>query len=99
MFVLFFNVTANTEIYSDRHTLSLHDALPIFIDRQDAGIAVMLRRTGLLDEAHAAMDLHAHGSDLAADIGGPGPGGRRGRDLEGPDRQRDRKSTRLNSSH
>src|SRR3546814_6575355 len=48
------------------------DAVGAFIDRQDAGIAVMLRRAGLLDEAHAAMDLHAHGSDLAADIGGPG---------------------------
>src|SRR3546814_11387466 len=28
-FFFFFNVTATTEIYTDRHTLSLHDALPI----------------------------------------------------------------------
>src|SRR3546814_3516189 len=28
--VFFFNDTATTEIYTSRHTLSLHDALPIF---------------------------------------------------------------------
>src|SRR3546814_14919996 len=28
--VLFFNDTATTEIYTYRHTLSLHDSLPIF---------------------------------------------------------------------
>src|SRR5213075_3573525 len=28
-FFLFFNVTATTEIYTTRHTLSLHDGLPI----------------------------------------------------------------------
>src|SRR3546814_12106425 len=30
VFVFFFNDTATTEIYPYRHTLSLHDALPIF---------------------------------------------------------------------
>src|SRR3546814_18961378 len=30
--VVFFNDTSTTEIYTYRHTLSLHDALPIFID-------------------------------------------------------------------
>src|SRR3546814_13337854 len=29
-YVFFFNVTASTEIYTDGHTLSLHDALPIW---------------------------------------------------------------------
>src|SRR3546814_1831335 len=29
MFFFFFNATATTEIYTDGHTLSLHDALPI----------------------------------------------------------------------
>src|SRR3546814_18549893 len=29
MFFFFFNYTATTEIYTYRHTLSLHDALPI----------------------------------------------------------------------
>src|SRR3546814_20715031 len=32
MFVFFFNDTANTEIYTYGHTLSLHDALPITPD-------------------------------------------------------------------
>src|SRR3546814_9464206 len=31
MFFFFFNDTATTEIYTYRHTLSLHDALPIWI--------------------------------------------------------------------
>src|SRR3546814_20643774 len=29
----FFNVTATTKIYTYRHTLSLHDALPICVER------------------------------------------------------------------
>ena len=29
-----------------------------FIDRQDTGITLMLRRAGFLNEAHAAMYLH-----------------------------------------
>src|SRR3546814_12030857 len=32
-FDLFFKHTATTEIYTYRHTLSLHDALPICLDR------------------------------------------------------------------
>src|SRR3546814_7890769 len=31
-FIFFFNDTATTEIYTYLHTLSLHDALPIFCD-------------------------------------------------------------------
>src|SRR5439155_20026955 len=57
----FFNDTATTEIY----TLSLHDALPISVQRV------------------GAETRHAPGADPRA--GGPG--------------RRDRKSTRLNSSH
>src|SRR5213075_3572141 len=30
-FLFFFNDTAPTEIYTTRHTLSLHDALPIYL--------------------------------------------------------------------
>src|SRR6059058_6711607 len=30
VFLFFFNCTATTEIYTSLHTLSLHDALPIF---------------------------------------------------------------------
>ena len=37
----------------------------------------MLRRAGFLDEAHAAMHLHAERGDLDADIGGEGLGDRR----------------------
>src|SRR5438477_10337737 len=37
----------------------------------------MLRRAGLLDIAHAAMDLHAERSDLIADIGRECLGNRR----------------------
>src|SRR3712207_7295733 len=82
----FFNDTATTEIY----TLSLHDALPISV---------------LGDTVHG-RELTAHG-----DVGGVAddrpaglrlPGHRPGRHLREPvqdRRRRDRKSTRLNSSH
>src|SRR3546814_12207967 len=45
------------------------DAVGAFIDRGDARVAIMLRCAGLLDEAHAAMDLDAQARDLAADVG------------------------------
>src|SRR5213075_1484850 len=35
----FFNDTATTEIYTTRHTLSLHDALPIYFDDRAAATA------------------------------------------------------------
>src|SRR2546426_11704874 len=69
-FFFFFNDTATTEIY----TLSLHDALPIFLLRHD----IAESRLGG-PAAGAARD------DLVAD--------------EGHRLARDRKSTRLNSSH
>ena len=61
-------VDATTEIYTPLHTLSLHDALPIY--------------------CLAAASVHRHGF-------------RRGHPRRRQDecRQRDRKSTRLNSSH
>src|SRR3546814_13428719 len=46
------------------------DAVGAFVDRRDARVAIMLRGAGFLDEAHAAMDLHAEARDLAADVGG-----------------------------
>src|SRR3712207_8272522 len=77
----FFNDTATTEIY----TLSLHDALPIYEDRQAIGAVVDLGKHGphTLRPArhHRLRDLGARDLE-AADAGG-----------------RDRKSTRLNSSH
>ena len=35
------------------------DGVGALIDRRDADVAEELRRAGLLDEAHAAMHLHA----------------------------------------
>ena len=31
-----------------------------FVYRQDAGVAIVLRGAGLLDETHAAVDLQTH---------------------------------------
>src|SRR3546814_5319300 len=49
--VFFFNDTATTEIYTYRHTLSLHDALPIL--EVAAGIAAI----GALDLDHARAEI------------------------------------------
>src|SRR3712207_7052813 len=83
-FFFFFNDTATTEIY----TLSLHDALPICRGR------ALPRRPRLHPQAaHGLRRGHAAGSsrrDAAlADAARLRPEGR----------ARDRKSTRLNSSH
>ena len=48
------------------------DAVRAFVDRRDAGVAKMLGGAGLLDIAHAAMDLHAEARHLAADVGAIG---------------------------
>ena len=40
-----------------------------FVDGQDLGIAVVLRSAGFLDEAHAAMHLHAQAGDFQAHLG------------------------------
>ena len=42
-----------------------------FVDRGDARIAQILRRAGFLDEAHAAMNLHAGRGDFDALLGAP----------------------------
>src|SRR3712207_8921282 len=85
----FFNDTATTEIY----TLSLHDALPISPGHRDLHRAGRLRRgTGggprpgrRRRRARVGLPLRPEG------VPGAAPAGRRG--------HRDRKSTRLNSSH
>src|SRR3712207_8566036 len=84
-FCFFFNDTATTEIY----TLSLHDALPIW-DRGERGQHELRRR-----RARAGDLRYARGQ------GGPAPRRREDGDPRGPapDGVRDRKSTRLNSSH
>src|SRR5437762_10858831 len=63
IFIFFFNMTTTTEIY----TLSLHDALPIYMVGHKLG------------EFSPTRAFKGHGVKVAAD--------------------RDRKSTRLNSSH
>src|SRR3989449_9874347 len=70
-FFFFFNDTATTEIY----TLSLHDALPIYLHAQLTG----LRLAGLAAVASGALVLWGARSHRLA--------------------RKDRKSTRLNSSH
>src|SRR5690242_21251592 len=83
-----FSDTSTTTLY----TLSLHDALPIF--QQLHGYAVVLDdkvgqllNAGVLIAQNFHQLLHAAG-DGGKIVGGPQPGQRR-----------DRKSTRLNSSH
>src|SRR3712207_7870711 len=87
--LFFFNDTATTEIY----TLSLHDALPISVAQADEG------------EGGQGGDLQ--GDDQGGEVAG---GGQEGGSGGGGQQQepelalgellaRDRKSTRLNSSH
>src|SRR3712207_8270193 len=86
--LFFFNDTATTEIY----TLSLHDALPIFLldhdlgVRDDPGCYLAGPPARHVPVVHLDLDTRAARGDLAeTDLA-------RGLDL-------DRKSTRLNSSH
>src|SRR3546814_10365204 len=102
------NDTAPTEIYTYLHTLSLHDALPISSHHPGDVVARQLRllvqdgeavdgdagpvgggareggRAAFVGAA-VARDVHRHALALVAVAAGP--------------RRRDRKSTRLNSSH
>ena len=53
------------------------DAVGALVDRGDARVAQVLRRAGFLDEAHAAVHLHAERGDLDADVGRKRLGDRR----------------------
>src|SRR2546426_6406619 len=81
----FFNDTATTEIY----TLSLHDALPIF---SDGGVSRIRAGQGDHEGYYATKRLarlvHSRGDPRGRPIG-----------INLNHRSRDRKSTRLNSSH
>src|SRR3546814_17826416 len=83
----FCNDTATTEIYTYGHTLSLHDARPIWPIGSNLG---MTRRTGAGSRPRRRK-LNRHGSPRSTALP---PHDTRWRDQAG-----DRKSTRLNSSH
>src|SRR3712207_7219212 len=82
--ICFFNDTATTEIY----TLSLHDALPIYAARE-VRLAQRIRGERELRGAGGALRVRAGaGHELRLDP-----------ERALVERGRDRKSTRLNSSH
>src|SRR3546814_18414879 len=86
----FFNDTATTEIYTYCHTLSLHDALPIFNDQFiDPGFRPV--RLGFRTGAHDLGESLVGGDMEAVRL-------QRFRQRMG-EVELDRKSTRLNSSH
>src|SRR3712207_7964346 len=91
MFFFFFNDTATTEIY----TLSLHDALPIYLTG-DRGRGYTLHLANRLF-AQASYPFDASFLGLVADAYGAPPQEVDYADSEAA--RRDRKSTRLNSSH
>src|SRR2546430_9150566 len=90
MLFFFFNDTATTEIY----TLSLHDALPISRSRdaRDTGRRASLRILERLG-CRRREGVRLPGRVVQSDRRARGGAGR------APRRRRDRKSTRLNSSH
>src|SRR3546814_14183677 len=101
---MFFNDTATTEIYTNLHTLSLHDALPISMA---AGMAVATFVAMLIIALSPIQDvtaeLRARTQPTLLDLGVAVVGGVAGvyaimRKLSGV-MVGDRKSTRLNSSH
>src|SRR3546814_13886488 len=59
--IVFFNDTAHTEIYTYCHTLSLHDALPIFL---------LVERAQRRRHLREVVELEAHVAGMA---GGGGP--------------------------
>src|SRR3546814_5882215 len=111
----FFTDTATTEIYTYRHTLSLHDALPIFASSEggrgwsSAGQAddrrhVLHDALGGVEPDHGEHDAVARRDEACCVI--ERDGGERGSRLgaevaHGPlgHPPGDRKSKRLNSSH
>src|SRR3546814_16510449 len=103
MIYFFFNRTATTEIYTDLHTLSPHDALPLF-----GAAAIVAQRLGRpVAQEHRGGRLYAIepcarlarrqdqvlGGVAVADLE------RGGQRVDLDQSRGDRKSTRLNSSH
>src|SRR3546814_20840519 len=81
LILFFFTDTATTEIYTYRHTLSLHDALPISLSAP-----LCVGEGAMTAPGHDRRHRRTYRSRQD-------PAGARA------DRRRDRKSTRLNSSH
>src|SRR5258707_11891360 len=86
-FFFFFNDTATTEIY----TLSLHDALPISIDKMSS---IALRSRGQANRSAASRALSHSARSCSAESFTLAPGA-----TNAANTGIDRKSTRLNSSH
>src|SRR3546814_12960971 len=98
MYFVLFKDTETTEIYTDGHTLSIHDALPSSLARRIAADHRATRdlgpdslRTALVE---LLVELPAYRS--YADAQGCGAADA---DMLAGAAERDRKSTRLNSSH
>src|SRR5262249_38286985 len=51
------------------HEVDRLNAVGAFVDLRNAGVAIVLGGAGLLDVAHAAVDLDAERGNLAADVG------------------------------
>src|SRR3546814_15954389 len=103
LLIFFFNDTATTEIYTYRHTLSLHDALPIYQLLGNGGDDVL---DGGADNDELwggeGNDQLAGGDGvdmLQGEAGDDVLAGDGGDDSPRPCAPEDRKSTRLNSSH
>src|SRR3546814_20070121 len=100
LFFFFFKLTATTEIYTYCHTLSLHDALPIYLRLSGADPVPVRIRPDL--GGRGDDHLRASADDAGGDAGaGRGAGGsaRAWPDDRLHGHAEDRKSTRLNSSH
>ena len=92
-FFFFFNDTATTEIY----TLSLHDALPIWRCRNENRGSI---KSGVLPQrGKGSIKTRGAAATKAVQFKKWGAAARRNWQYKKPGRCRDRKSTRLNSSH
>src|SRR3712207_8465123 len=87
--VCYFNDTATTEIY----TLSLHDALPIYATYESVTIPLKRSKSDQDHEEHQSPPRPSDAMPRQGRNGAPRRSGQDGRP------GRDRKSTRLNSSH
>src|SRR3546814_14491184 len=96
---LFFNGTATTEIYTYRHTLALHDALPIFpLPGPSFSHPRPLESLGALG-AHMFVEPRAKRFDKGFVFARGNEAEIHARELVSARSCTDRKSTRLNSSH